>query len=37
MMKPEVIIALVLLALAVGFLLYAEPGSGWLRNAILGQ
>jgi hypothetical protein len=36
-MKTEVIIALVLLALAMGSLLWVEPGSQWLHRLILGR
>jgi len=36
-MKTEVITALVLLALAMGFLLWVEPGSQWLHRLILGR
>ena len=36
-MKTEVITALVLLALAMGFLLWVEPGSEWLYRLILGR
>ena len=36
-MKPEVIVALVILALAFGFLFWVNPGSGWLYQAIFGQ
>jgi hypothetical protein len=36
-MKSEGIIALVLLALAIGFLIFVEPGSRWLFHAITGH